>query len=146
MTVEDALGVLADALKRCDVPLWKPPASLEPVEKLQAAVSPMRVPEDVLEFWRLIDVTTLRVMPYPMFSTPDFALSGWELAKREFAAFQPLALFGVGYQSHDTMSVELDVGDVPGGALFEWFVSDPNAGFTRKFNALGDWVAYISRR
>ena len=50
----------------------------------------------------------------------------------------------VGYESHETMSVELDVGDLRGDALFEWFVSSPDGGFWRRFNALGDWIAHVA--
>jgi hypothetical protein len=143
MRVDDALELLAAALQKVDVPTWEAPESTAAIEALQAAVLPMELPDELAAFWRQVDVTTLRVYPYPEFSTPEFSLTSWQMAKKEFAALQPLALVQVGYESHATMSVELDVGDVEGGALFEWFVSDPS-GFTRRFNALGDWLAYLA--
>jgi hypothetical protein len=141
--VDDALEALAAALRKLDVPRWSSPKSTGPIDELQATVSPMELPDELVAFWRQVDVTTLRVCPYPRFSTPEFALTSWQMAKSEFAALQPLALVQVGYESHDVMSVELDVGEVQGGALFEWFVSDPS-GFTRRYNQLGDWLAYMA--
>jgi hypothetical protein len=143
MQVDDALEVLATALRQADVPLWEPPDSQEPVRKLQAAVAPMGMPQELVRFWQLVDVDTLRVAPFPRPCSPEFALTMWEMDRDEFASMNPLACVLVGYESHDCMAVELDVGAVKGGALFEWFLSDPS-GFTRRFDTLGDWLAYAA--
>jgi hypothetical protein len=131
------------ALTAAGIPLWQPPESLRDLEKLEAALAPMRLPAVVRQFWTRVDARTLRVHPYPMFMPPEGALTLWRQARDEFRSMQPLTLLDVGYESHQCMSVELDVGDVMGGALFEWCVSDPS-GFTRRFNALADWLAYIA--
>jgi hypothetical protein len=46
------------------------------------------------------------------------------MGRDQFAAHQPAALVQVAYSSHHCMSVELDVGDFQGGALFKWNVVD----------------------
>ena len=143
MQVVDALALLAPALQRAGIRLWEPPPSTAGVERLQAVLAPMGLPDELLTFWRLVDVTTLRVEPYPAFIRPADALEFWEMDRDEFASDHPLACVGVGYQSHDCMGMELDVDGISGGALFEWFVSDLDA-FTRRFNTLGDWLAYIA--
>lgn len=139
MDVEDGLDWLAEALAGLEVPVWTPPESLEDVEALQAAVAPMRLPEELLAFWRRVDIATLRLEPYPAFCAPEFALSFWEQSAPEV---HPLPLVLVGYSSHDCMSIELEVDELPGGALFEWFLSDLR-GFERRFNSLGEWLGYI---
>lgn len=143
VTIDGALEALSGAFERVGVPLWRPPKALAALEALEAELAPLRLPEAVRKFWRRVDVRTLRASPYPGFTTPEFALGGWRLARDEFRVFQPLALLNVGYESHGCMSVELDVGDVDGGALFEWFVSDPS-GFERRFDGLAEWVRHIA--
>jgi hypothetical protein len=141
--LEPALHELSAALTEAGIPLWQPPESLHDLQELEAELAPLRLPEAARRFWTLVDAPTLRVVPYPGFITPEMALTFWRLSRDEFRDMQPLALVCVGYASHRCMSVELGVGDSDGGALFEWYVSDAS-GFTRRFNALGDWVAYIA--
>ena len=103
----------------------------------------MRLPEAVRRFWTRVDVRTLRVEPLPAFAGSDWALRSWRMARDEFAAFQPLALVMVGYTSHVCMSVELDVEDVAGGALFEWR-NDDRTEFTRRFDGIVEWVQHVT--
>jgi hypothetical protein len=143
VTIDEALDAVAAALAGMGVPLWRPPETLADLDELEAELAPMRLPEAAREFWRRVDVRTLRVDPYPSFTTPEFALHGWRMARDEFAAFQPLALVNLGYESHGCMSVELDMDGIEGGALFEWFVSDPS-GFDRRFDGLPDWLRHLA--
>ena len=100
-------------------------------------------PEDVRQFWMQVDARTLRVQPHPMITSPEAALLLWRQTRDEFRNMQPLALGDVGYESHVCMSVELDVDEIPGGALFEWAVDDPS-GFTRRFNGIAGWLVEIA--
>lgn len=125
------------------VPLWRAPESRIPLAELEQAIAPMRLPEEVRTFWRRVDAATLRALPHPGFTTPEGALASWRLARDQFAALQPLALVAVGSDSLTCMSVELTVGDIDGGALFDWYVADIG-GFTRMFNRLSDCVHYVA--
>ena len=78
--------MLGGALSAAGVPLWQPPASLETLDELKAAIAPMRLPPDVEEFWRRVDPDTVRASPYPRFTGPEFALTGWLNAREEFRA------------------------------------------------------------
>lgn len=83
--------------------------------------------------------------PYPEFIGPEFALTGWQMARDEAPAQQPLVLVNVAYNSHECLSVELETDDLPGGALFEWFLSDPSDGFKRRFDGIADWIGHVAR-
>ena len=144
MSIHEALESLGRALAGAGLPSWQPPGTPADLDALESEIAPMRLPEAVREFWRQVDVRTLRASPYPQFSTPEFALQSWLMARNEFAAFQPLTLVQVGYESHACMSVELDVDDIDGGALFEWYVSDTSGGFDRRFNSMADWVSHVA--
>src|SRR6188472_1350119 len=99
MRMDAALEALAGALAAADVALWKAPQSLAGLEALEAELAPMRLPDAVREFWTRVDVPTLRVAPYPGFATPELALTSWRAARDEFAAWEPLALVYVAYES-----------------------------------------------
>jgi hypothetical protein len=141
--MDEALEALRDACGAADVQAWQRPLTLTALEALEAEIAPLRLPDQARQFWTLVNATTLRLVPYPAFITPEAALQAWRMGRDEFAAMQPLALVDVGYTSHGCMSVELHAGDIEGGALFEWFVSDPS-GFDRRFNSLADWVWYVA--
>jgi hypothetical protein len=113
------------------------------LEELEAALAPMRLPEDLRTFWELVDAGTLRVRSYPAFHGPDFALWSWRSAREQFRSRQPEALVQVAYTSHQCMSVELDNGGIVGGAVFEWNLVDSD--FERRFNHLREWLAHLTR-
>lgn len=147
MDLRWSLDALGAALAGAAVPRWQAPASTAVLDEMQTALRPLRLPDEVVQFWREVDVRSLRVEPYPHFVTPEFALTAWrqeraDEAGRDTAPVLPLVL--VGRESHDCLSVELDVADVEGGALFEWFTS-LNTGFTRRHDSLAEWLAYIAR-
>jgi hypothetical protein len=143
MDVDRALDSLCQALDGAGVERPSPPAALTALEELEAAIDPMRLPADVRRFWQRVDAATLGAMTYPELHGPDLALTSWRMGRAEFAAGQPAALLQVAYSSHQCMSVELDVGEIQGGALFEWNLVD--GGFERRFNGVGEWLTYIAR-
>lgn len=142
VSIDEALEALGDALVGAGVALWQAPETSAALDALEGDLAPMRLPDEVRAFWRQVDVQTLRVDPYPCFSTPEFALEIWRDAREEFASFIPLALVQVGYESHECMSVELDVDGIDGGALFEWNLAGD--GFERRFNSIADWVSHVA--
>ena len=143
ITLDDALQKLAQAMSSANIPLWSAPQSTEILDQINEELAPLLLPADLREFWSRVDSKTLSIEPYPWFTTPEFALDSWEEARDEFRSQQPLALFFVGYQSHGCLAVELDTDGESGGAVYEWFISDPS-GFDKRFESLPDWIDYVS--
>ncbi len=141
--IDEALDGLNEALAARGLAPAIPPVSTEIVAELEAEIAPMRLPGEVRRFWERVDVARLPLYPFPQFAGPDFALSSWRSTRDEFSELQPVALVLVGYTSQSCMSVELDVGNLAGGALFEWYIVD--GGFERRFNRIGDWLRYVTR-
>jgi hypothetical protein len=86
--------------------------------QLAAAIAPLRLPADLVAFWRAVDPDTLAVAPCPRPAGPELALRLW----REHLAGQ-VALHRFlpwCYESHDFMLVELDGADGPGNGCFSW--------------------------
>ncbi|RKQ90385.1 hypothetical protein C8N24_0187 [Solirubrobacter pauli] len=125
-----------------DVPPWRPPTSLEALQQLEAEIAPMRLPDQVRRLWTLVDAASLRVHTWPRIIPPSVALVNWRQTRDDFEGRVPLVLVDVGYENLQTMSIELDVDELPGGALFEWDVSGDE--FTRRFNQLADWIDYVA--
>jgi hypothetical protein len=140
--VDAGLDSLCEALAAAGLEGPGPPATLTALTALEAAIAPLRLPVEVRRFWERVDAATLRAITHPQLQGPDFALTPWRMARDQFAALQPVALVQVGHSSLQCMSVELTVGEVRGGALFEWSIVD--GGFERRFNALGEWLAYVA--
>jgi hypothetical protein len=140
--VDAALDSLGEALSAAGLEGPRPPATLAALTALEAAIAPMALRVDVRRFWERVDVATLRAITYPQLQDPGFALTSWRMARDEFADLQPVALVEVGHSSLQCMSVELAVGEVQGGALFEWKIVD--GGFERRFNGLGEWLSYVA--
>jgi hypothetical protein len=141
--VDDALDGLCRASRSVGIPDPSPPTDLGDLEALEAEIAPMRIPADVRRFWERVDASTLRIEPYPGLHGPDFALTAWRMSRDEFTSAQPLALVQIAYTSQMCMSAELDVGDLAGGALFEWDVVD--GPFIRRYNGIAEWLHYLER-
>lgn len=141
MDVEKALEELVRVACAHGVAAPDAPSDLTALLELEAEIAPMTIPADMRRLWELIDFQTLRVEPYPGLHGPEFALESWRLGRDEFPAAQPLALLQVAYEGQQCMSVELDMADFAGGALFEWYVVD--GGFERRFNRIADWLMEI---
>jgi hypothetical protein len=141
--LERALEALSSAMTAVGIPRWRPPESFDDLEELEAEIAPLRLPEDVRRFWLQVDAPTLRVYADPWITSPKNALRSWRQSRDEFRSTQPLALMSVGNEGLSFMSVELDVGAISGGALFEWALDDAN-GFTYRFDGIAGWLAYIA--
>src|SRR5688572_4393360 len=139
--VDEALDELNRALTDAGLPRPSPPPDRRDLEALEAAVAPMRLPADVRRFWERVDAQTLMVIPCPELRGPDLALTNWRMSPNEHRGRAPLV--EIAYENHHCMAAELDVGDMPGGALFEFFLDD--GGFVRRFNGIAEWLTHIRR-
>lgn len=66
----------------------------------------------------------------------------WRVHRDEFPSLAPRALFLVGSESHQCMSVELDNPFGPGGTLFEWNLVD--VPFYLRYHELSGWLDRIN--
>ena len=83
---------------------------------IDAAISPLRLPAEVLWFWRHWDPYAFEYVPYPRLCDPTAALESWEL--NAVQGHDPRILFPVAYESHGFLLVEL--GDRPGRPAPVW--------------------------
>jgi hypothetical protein len=144
MELEAVLARLSDALAAAGVERPQPPASSSALEQLEAAIAPLRLPADVRWFWERVDADTLRVEPYPQLHGPAMALAFWVRGRDEFPGQNPEVLLQIAYTSHQCMSVDLDVGAICGGTLFEWNLVDGE--YERRYGCLAEWLDEIAGR
>ena len=74
--------------------------------RIAKAIAPLRLPADLLAFWRAVDPDTLAVAPCPRPADPELSLRLWQ----EHLAGEPSLhrFFPWCYESHDFLLVELD--------------------------------------
>jgi len=142
MNVDSALDRLVAALAAAGMPAASPPESTAALEELERAIAPMRLPADVRWFWQRVDPLTMGFRTWPEIHRPDRALVAWRMEHDEFPGQNPGALVQIAYTSQSCMCVELDVGDIPGGALFASYI--PDGEYERRFNDLGEWLVEIA--
>lgn len=124
MTIRVALDRLNRALGLCDVPRPATPATLQPLADVEAAIAPLRLPEEVAAFWRSVDPWTVRAFPPVPFYRVEELSSAWRLQVDTVEFDHPPVLFPISYDSHVYRGVELDDADRRGGAVFEWAGDD----------------------
>ncbi len=118
VSVDDRLAVIERQLVALGIEGFSAPTDSSVLDRIDKAVAPLRLPAGVRRFWELVDPNTLRVLPYPRWSSPDVALKYWrnEVADGEYV---PRLLFPFAYESHVWLDVELHGPDEDdGGALF----------------------------
>jgi hypothetical protein len=141
--LENALASLRAAMEEKGIPPWRAPESMAGIHELAAALDPLRLPEELRRFWTLVDANTLLVAPGGVqVIPPEFALEDWRWAGKEFPSTQPSALVTFAVESQHRYSIELTVGDLRGGAVFEWWFGDLS--FTRRFNEIAAWLEYAA--
>lgn len=106
------------------------------------AVRPLRLPVEVVMFWRLLDPAGVAPVPMPAFTTLDFALQTWH-DHVSSPGLSPRLLFPIGYESHGFLFVELDDGVRPGGAVFRHGYDDE--GFVLLTHSLTDYVLRLAQ-
>lgn len=83
-------------------------------------IAPLRLPEELERFWRLVDPESVTVAPYPRLTSPAFALRSWVMHRDESPGMTPRLLFPVACESHGFLFAELEDGTGQGGAVYEW--------------------------
>src|SRR5215207_1371993 len=142
MNVDSLVAALGDALVDAGLERPRPPRDLAWLAEINATVAPLRLPEQVVRFWQLVDPATLRAAVSPQFTDPRSALDHWQTQRKEIPLYEPRNLLLVGYESWNCMWVELDDHDAGrGGTLFDGRL-DAEA-FWRRYNSLADWLAHI---
>jgi hypothetical protein len=142
MNVDSALDRLVAALAAAGMPPPRAPESMVPLDELERAIAPLRLPDDLRRFWQRVDPLTMGFRTWPEIGRPEDALVAWRMEHDEFPGQNPGALVQIAYTSQSCMCVELDVGDIGGGALFASYI--PDGEYERRFNGLGAWLADIA--
>jgi hypothetical protein len=120
-SADAAIDRLIDAYEQAGLGPVRRASDVEPVlARIARTIAPMRLPDDVIRFWRRVDPERITVAPYPGLISPDFALESWEMHRDELPGMTPRLLFPVCYESHGFLFVELDTPDRAGGACLEW--------------------------
>lgn len=86
--------------------------------EIAEAVSPWRLPADLVAFWRLVDPETLALSPCPRPAGPGLALRLWRNQLSPDWGME--SYFPWCYESHDYLLVELDEPSQSRGGCFSW--------------------------
>jgi len=109
------------AQRKAGVAPIRAPSDAAILERIEAAITPLRLPTAVRRFWDLVDLASIYVHPHPDLTSAEFALQTWESHVSEAPGMVPRVLFPIGYESHSHLFVELDGPDQDGGgAIFSW--------------------------
>jgi hypothetical protein len=112
----------------------------ELLAKIRREIAPLRLPEELVRFWQLVDPESVTVAPYPHPTSADFALDCWTSHRDEVVT--PRLLFPVAYESHGFLFVELEDGEGQGGAVLEWgYAGSP---YYVRFAALSGYVNLLA--
>jgi hypothetical protein len=119
--IERAVEALSKSLVDAGVEPMRAPLDSQLIERIEAAVAPLRLPAQARRFWELVDPTTIRVHPHPDLIAPEFALTTWERHVNDAPGMVPRVLFPVGYESWTHLLIELHGPESEdGGAMFSW--------------------------
>lgn len=132
--MEDAVNRLKGAFREAGLPPIRPARDAEALASIRRAVAPLRLPEELEQWWQLVDPASIALHPHPAPTTPSFALRTWTTALREFPGMTPRLLFPFAYESWCYSFVELDSATHRGGAVLEW--SSDGAPFAVQFASL----------
>jgi hypothetical protein len=134
--VSDALPRLRGALADIGLRAPAPPDSKSAIAELAAAVSPWRLPPELVAFWSVVDGPTLPVRAYFLEPHgPKMALEFW----REIDIYQqPMNLALLAYSSQWCAAVELDTEHAAGGTVWMWYMVDGD--FHLWARSVGEWL------
>jgi hypothetical protein len=118
----------------------RPANALELVDEISRAISPMRLPAELVEFWK--EIGDRSVHSWPEFCGPDFALESWRRGRDEFPGQAPANFLTIAYASWNCMSIELDNPYCQGGAIFQWSLDGED--FVLRHHRLGDWLDHLT--
>jgi hypothetical protein len=115
--IERAIDRIRDRLRRVGVRDVSAPKDTRTLDELVRAIQPLRLPDDVLRWWRTVDVDSLPISAWLQPCTPEFALETWRSYQDEFVGVVPRCLVPV---AAGTLSVEADQPGSPGGEIIRW--------------------------
>lgn len=140
MGIDDAVALLSAALGELNFRLPRPPDTTQEIDELATEITPLRLPEEVCRFWKLVDTSTLVADRPPKLDGPGYARHSW---KTHHSPGFPEVLLPIGHESWSLLMVELHgPSDTLGGPLFEWAYGDDD--FRYVAASLADWVAEIA--
>ena len=145
VSIDDAVDRLIAAYEHAGLdPIGPAPAGVEEhLARIRAQIAPLRLPEDVDEFWRRVDVNQIKVAPMPRPSGPKFSLDGWVMHCETRLLMYPRLLFPVFYESWMFLSVELEDGHGSGGPLLAWEYAGGD-GYRVAAASLADYVDLLA--
>ena len=141
--IDAAVDRLIAAYRQADLPPIRPAdRDVERVlAEIEGEIAPLRLPEVLVRFWRLVDPVTITVAPYPHPTSAGFALESWKSDRDESPGMTPRLLFPIAYESHGFLFVEL-VDDEGGGAVLEWaYAGSP---FSVRFPSLSAYLDLLA--
>ena len=119
--IDVAVDRLVAAYRHAGLPPIRRADDVEAVlAEIRTEIAPLRLPEELERFWRLVDPESITLAPYPHPTSAAFALHCWKSHQDGLPGMPPRLLFPVCYESHGFLFVELDNGREPGGACLEW--------------------------
>jgi hypothetical protein len=142
MDVDTAIDRLASALEAAGVVLSLGGDDHAILEKVAAAISPLRLPAELARFYERVDPGVIGIEPHPRCAALDFALQGWLQHRDGAPEMVPEVLFPLCYESWSFLFVELDTPERLGGRLFEW--SYGGSDFRLRFGSLTDWLDVLA--
>lgn len=144
MTIDVTIDALIEAAARAGVTLPSAsPGIQDELDKLDSALAPLRIPDDLRRWWQRVDVRTGAVMPLPFFVSAEASLELWWNTVHPGSPREPEVLLDVGRESWSHMAIELVSRHDTGGRLFEYYLGDGE--FWLRWYGLGDWLNQITR-
>ncbi|MFL5798127.1 MAG: hypothetical protein ACJ77A_09360 [Actinomycetota bacterium] len=141
--IDAAVERLIAAYHEAGLPPIRRAVGLEAIlSEVRDVISPLRMPEELERFWRLVDPASITVAPFPGPTTPEFALNEWKSHRDESPGMTPRLLFPVCYESHGFLFVELEDGEGSGGACIEWAYG--GSPFSIRFPRLSAYVDLLA--
>ncbi|NNE11948.1 MAG: hypothetical protein HKN41_06830, partial [Ilumatobacter sp.] len=123
----------------CEFPPAEP-LQLEQLDRVEAAIAPLRLPSDIAHFYRTWSITKAGTLFLPHLCDLGFALDSWD--EHRATEWPSAVLFPIAYMSHWMHFVELDHPDSPG----PWIYDGAYAGglFTLAHSCLAAWLEWIA--
>ena len=136
MSVPQALPRLRVALKTAGLREPEPASSQGAIAEFNAALSPWRLPSELVEFWSEVDGPTLPVRAELLEPLgPRWAMEFWE----EMAEFQqPMNVALLAYEHQWCAAVELDTDQAAGGTVWSWYMVDGD--FDLLARSVSEWL------
>jgi len=123
--IDDAIDRLVRAINAAGLPSIRPAGEVtEVLAEIAAEIHPLRLPDELVTFWRRIDPYSITLTPYAQPTDPAFALECWRSHRDGGLGMPPIVMFPFCYESHLFLFVELEDGHGNGGPCFEWGYCD----------------------